>query len=270
MPMLDRMEMEKNLVFPYREWQIIGGRKEQQDAYASFMMEKEGQKMQIHIIADGHGFSGGFVAAHAVESITKFFKEGGEEKDFEKFLADLQKELTSGVFEKMKGGATLNVTLLKEGNVSGFYLGDSETRLLGADWSISLTDPHRVHNKTETERLRGIKAPIAVDEAGQLRIQNKRGSMINISRAIGDGDFAPYIIQKPEHFSVELAAAYDYLITACDGFWDVYDKEGNKEKIAEILNNAKTLDEASDELKKFVEANNPHDNVTVELVKLKK
>jgi serine/threonine protein phosphatase PrpC len=258
-----REKKERGEVYPYRSWQLLGGRSEQQDASDCFIIKNEKDHVQVHLVADGHGEGGGYFAGHTVWRISEALKSTDKAVN-EKSLEPLLQEIQNGFDgSKTPGGTTLSVTMLRKGSVSGLYLGDSETRLVGEVGSKTLFKPHRLNNNEERERLEAMDAPLTGE---RIYVGN---SGINLTRALGDVDFTPYVSNDPERFHQNLRGnKYGYLIAGSDGFWEVYDKLANKEEISDILV-GKDLEEVSDKLKSFVQESNPTDNVTVHLVKLK-
>jgi serine/threonine protein phosphatase PrpC len=252
--------------YPFRTVQLLGPREAQQDYFDSKVILRDGRKIQVNIVADGHGKGGEFYAYRAAESIIssieKFTGEIGE-KEFEDIFNDA--DIDSSEIVK-RGGTTMSVVILEEGHISGAYVGDSEAKLVGSHGIISnLTPPHHLRNEDEFERV--------ISEGGNVfkgRII-VNGSGINLTRAIGDHDFKPFIIPKPNTFSLKIQPSDKYLVVASDGFWEV--GEGfnlEKEKLGEILAATKSIDEAEDVVKTFLAERRQKDNITVQIIELNK
>ncbi len=261
----ENKDRENEPVFPFRTVQLLGPREEQQDFFASKNYSKDGKKYQLHVVADGHGSGGEFYAERASEEmIERISGAEGElgEAEFEKIFYGVDEDLSDIV---SLGGTTLSVAVLREREVRGAYVGDSEIKLLGSHGMFTdLTGTHRLDNKSEEQR---------VLEAGGVvrrgRIMNNKISGINISRAIGDRDFRPFVIPKPEFFRFDIHPSDKYLLIGSDGFWGAgYGFAEEKEFLGKMLAAAPTIERAKSVIDGFLSEAMHHDNITLQIIGL--
>jgi serine/threonine protein phosphatase PrpC len=257
-------EKSPEFLHPFKTVQLLGPREAQQDYFAAKAFEKNGNRFQVNIVADGHGKGGEFYAERATQSIVdQIGKHEGVigEDEFVNFFngADID---TSEIIEP--GGTTMSVVLLEKNHLKGAYVGDSDIKLIGKDGLITgLTKQDRLSNKEEMDR---------VVKTGAMVVRNRvyaAGSGINITRTIGDHDFKPALIPTPHTFEIEIHPADKYLLVASDGFWDAgegIEKEGKV--LSDLLARAKSLSGAENLVKAYLATRRQVDNITIQIIEL--
>ncbi|XP_043924671.1 protein phosphatase 1F isoform X2 [Protopterus annectens] len=116
--------------------------------------------------------------------------------------------------EKLRSGTT-GVTALISGNTLHVaWLGDSQVMMVRHGKDVTLMEAHRPEREDEKLRIEALGG--CVSYMGCWRVNGTLG----VSRAIGDVDQKPYISGKADGASFELTGAEDYILLACDGFFD--------------------------------------------------
>jgi serine/threonine protein phosphatase PrpC len=83
-----------------------------------------------------------------------------------------------------------------------------------------VTTDHKPDEILEKVRIEKMGGEIYKDSEGTLRIGD-----LSLTRALGDGDNAPYISQKPDVFYKKITAQTKFVVMGCDGLWDVINNE---------------------------------------------
>ncbi|CAB1352442.1 unnamed protein product [Coregonus sp. 'balchen'] len=109
--------------------------------------------------------------------------------------------------ENLRCGTTGVVTFLRGRTLYVAWLGDSQVMLVKKGQAVELMKPH----KPDREALGGC-----VIWFGTWRVNGS----LSVSRAIGDNEHKPYISGDADQHIVPLDGTEDYLILACDGFYD--------------------------------------------------
>jgi serine/threonine protein phosphatase PrpC len=114
--------------------------------------------------------------------------------------------------------------------------GDSRCVLSSDGIAMPLTKDHKPNWPDEMHRIKQAGGEIVFD-GFDFRIKD-----LSVSRAFGDIDAEPYVINKPEIFLRKLSKKDKFMILACDGVWDIlsnqdvvnivlencYDSDGNR------------------------------------------
>ncbi|MFA6105464.1 MAG: PP2C family protein-serine/threonine phosphatase [Patescibacteria group bacterium] len=266
----EKKEQESEFPFSFRTVQLLGPREAQQDYFASKVFLKDGKKVQINAVADGHGELGEVFAENAIKSILTGIEnypgDIGDEgfKQIFNTADEMTKEIPGN--EEIRradfGGTTMSVVVLKNNEVKGAYVGDSEVKLVGSHGIItSLTPPHRI---TDAEELMRIVSGRGQVERDRVKV---KGVSLNMSRAIGDHEFKPHVISEPHTFGLRIQSSDKYLLVASDGFWNVENGEDEAD-LGELLTAAESIDEAKDLLELYLAARRQGDNITVQIIEL--
>ena len=232
-------------------------------------------KVNMYAIYDGHG--GSYVSKYLQDNLHNYFVN-------KKLVYPLPRKYILAAYSKVQAELTrLNANKAKQcGSTCACVLqfkdeqgrsaiqvlntGDSRTCVCRDIKAIRLSDDHKPNNPKELSRINNLGGKIMFD-GSDYRIGN-----LSVSRAFGDNDTKPYVVETPDIFKYLLQNKDRFLIVACDGLWDVmtdqdvvnfiltrcFDKNGNR--IKKNINIArKLIDYAINTLKST-------DNVSVIIV----
>ncbi|XP_049897406.1 protein phosphatase 1E [Epinephelus moara] len=116
--------------------------------------------------------------------------------------------------EHLRCGTTGVVTFLRGRTLYVAWLGDSQVILVRKGQVVELMKPHKPDREDEKQRIEALGG--CVIWFGTWRVNGS----LSVSRAIGDSEHKPYICGDADHGIFPLDGTEDYLILACDGFWD--------------------------------------------------
>ncbi|XP_022050031.1 protein phosphatase 1E [Acanthochromis polyacanthus] len=116
--------------------------------------------------------------------------------------------------ESLRCGTTGVVTFLRGRTLYVAWLGDSQVILVRRGQVVELMKPHKPDREDEKKRIEALGG--CVIWFGTWRVNGS----LSVSRAIGDSEHKPYICGDADHSIFPLDGSEDYLILACDGFWD--------------------------------------------------
>ncbi|XP_017275368.1 protein phosphatase 1E [Kryptolebias marmoratus] len=116
--------------------------------------------------------------------------------------------------ENLRCGTTGVVTFLRGRTLYVAWLGDSQVILVRRGQVVELMKPHKPDREDEKQRIEALGG--CVIWFGTWRVNGS----LSVSRAIGDSEHKPYICGDADHGIFPLDGSEDYLILACDGFWD--------------------------------------------------
>ncbi|XP_032413270.1 LOW QUALITY PROTEIN: protein phosphatase 1E-like [Xiphophorus hellerii] len=116
--------------------------------------------------------------------------------------------------EHLRCGTTGVVTFLRGRTLHVAWLGDSQVILVRRGQVVELMKPHKPDREDEKQRIEALGG--CVIWFGTWRVNGS----LSVSRAIGDSEHKPYICGDADHGIFPLDGSEDYLILACDGFWD--------------------------------------------------
>ncbi|XP_065502138.1 protein phosphatase 1F isoform X3 [Caloenas nicobarica] len=116
--------------------------------------------------------------------------------------------------EKLRSGTT-GVTALIVGNKLHIaWLGDSQIMLVQQGKAVTLMEPHKPEREDEKARIETLGGCVTYMDCWRVN------GTLAVSRAIGDICQKPYISGDADGDSFELTGSEDYLLLACDGFFD--------------------------------------------------
>ncbi|KAG9263195.1 protein phosphatase 1E [Astyanax mexicanus] len=121
--------------------------------------------------------------------------------------------------ENLRCGTTGVVTFLRGRTLYVAWLGDSQVMLVKKGQPVELMKPHKPDREDEKQRIEALGG--CVIWFGTWRVNGS----LSVSRAIGDSEHKPYICGDADHISFPLDGTEDYLILACDGFYDTMNPE---------------------------------------------
>ncbi|CAN9501171.1 unnamed protein product [Ophioblennius macclurei] len=116
--------------------------------------------------------------------------------------------------ENLRCGTTGVVCFLRGRTLHVAWLGDSQVILVRKGQVVELMKPHKPDREDEKQRIEALGG--CVIWFGTWRVNGS----LSVSRAIGDSEYKPYICGDADHNIFPLDGSEDYLILACDGFWD--------------------------------------------------
>ncbi|XP_077596397.1 protein phosphatase 1E [Stigmatopora nigra] len=116
--------------------------------------------------------------------------------------------------ENLRCGTTGVVTFLRGRTLHVAWLGDSQVILVRRGEGVELMKPHKPDREDEKQRIEALGG--CVIWFGTWRVNGS----LSVSRAIGDSEHKPYICGDADHAAFPLDGSEDYLLLACDGFWD--------------------------------------------------
>uniref|UniRef100_W5M1W6 Protein phosphatase 1E n=1 Tax=Lepisosteus oculatus TaxID=7918 RepID=W5M1W6_LEPOC len=116
--------------------------------------------------------------------------------------------------ERLRSGSTGVAVLLAGDCLHVAWLGDSQAMLVREGQVVTLMEPHKPEREDEKKRIEDLGGCIAF--MGCWRVNGTYA----VSRAIGDFDQKPYVSGEPDGASFPLGGAEDFLLLACDGFFD--------------------------------------------------
>ncbi|KAL0994458.1 hypothetical protein UPYG_G00122510 [Umbra pygmaea] len=116
--------------------------------------------------------------------------------------------------ENLRCGTTGVVTFLRGRTLYVAWLGDSQVMLVKKGQAVELMKPHKPDREDEKKRIEALGG--CVIWFGTWRVNGS----LSVSRAIGDNEHKPYISGDADNHIVQLDGTEDYLILACDGFYD--------------------------------------------------
>ncbi|KAF2355774.1 PPM-type phosphatase domain [Trinorchestia longiramus] len=122
--------------------------------------------------------------------------------------------------QRLKGGTTAVVALLREKRLAVAWLGDSLAVLVRKRQPVKLVEPHKPDLQSERDRVNNMGG-VVMQLEGSWRILGQ----LAVSRAIGDADYKPFISSECDIKSLEIVGDEDFLILATDGLWDTLSYE---------------------------------------------
>lgn len=179
---------------------------------------KDGVDRSLFSVFDGHGGSdsASFAALHlpVILSRQKNLQEEPEEALREAFIqtdAMLEKKAKR---ERVRGGSTAVTALIQGQRLLLAWLGDSQALLVRNGKEEEVMEAHKPDREDERQRIEDLGG--CVTFMGCWRVNGTYA----VSRAFGDFDQRPFVSSSPSSSSLSLRGDEDYLLLACDGFFD--------------------------------------------------
>ncbi|XP_030273981.1 protein phosphatase 1F [Sparus aurata] len=117
--------------------------------------------------------------------------------------------------ERLRSGTTGVAVLIQDEELTVSWLGDSQAILVRKGHVVTLMDPHKPDREDEKRRIEDLGGCITF--MGCWRVNGTYA----VSRAIGDFDQKPYVSGEADCSVTKLSGDEDYILLACDGFFDV-------------------------------------------------
>ncbi|XP_004386281.1 protein phosphatase 1F [Trichechus manatus latirostris] len=116
--------------------------------------------------------------------------------------------------ERLQSGTTGVCALIAGSTLHVAWLGDSQVILVQQGQVVKLMEPHRPERQDERERIEALGGFVSHMDCWRVN------GTLAVSRAIGDIFQKPYVSGEADAASRELTSLEDYLLLACDGFFD--------------------------------------------------
>ncbi|XP_018524777.1 protein phosphatase 1F [Lates calcarifer] len=116
--------------------------------------------------------------------------------------------------ERLRSGTTGVAALIQGQELTVAWLGDSQAMLVREGQAVTLMEPHKPEREDEKQRIEDLGGCITF--MGCWRVNGTYA----VSRAIGDFDQKPYVSGDADCSTTQLFGDEDYLLLACDGFFD--------------------------------------------------
>ncbi|XP_050174376.1 protein phosphatase 1F isoform X3 [Myiozetetes cayanensis] len=116
--------------------------------------------------------------------------------------------------EKLRSGTTGVSALIVGNKLHIAWLGDSQVMLVQQGKAVTLMEPHKPEREDERARIGALGGCVTYMDCWRVN------GTLAVSRAIGDICQKPYISGDADGDSFELTGSEDYLLLACDGFFD--------------------------------------------------
>ncbi|XP_043860872.1 protein phosphatase 1F isoform X2 [Dromiciops gliroides] len=116
--------------------------------------------------------------------------------------------------EKLHSGTTGVCAFLVGRTIHVAWLGDSQVMLVQQEQALVLMEPHKPERPDEKERIEALGGFVSYVDCWRVN------GTLAVSRAIGDAFQKPYVSGEADVASHELTGTEDYLLLACDGFFD--------------------------------------------------
>jgi len=228
---------------------------------------KEQHNIQMYAVFDGH--AGVEAAEYASKHLhVKLVNHASFPIDIPVCLKDCLKTVDeefcmSAKNEVIKSGCTAVVVVIYNDYLYLSWLGDSQACIVNNGIGKSLMVAHKPARTDE--RMRIEQAGGCVLNFGGWRVNGQ----LAVSRAIGDYEFKPYVCSDADVTTYKISSNDDYIIIACDGFWDVYKDKDVPKLVWEYLSKGGEKCKISQNLCTLAAKNGSQDNISVIVVFLR-
>ncbi|XP_057383134.1 protein phosphatase 1F [Balaenoptera acutorostrata] len=166
--------------------------------------------------------------------------------------------------ERLQSGTTGVCALIAGSTLHVAWLGDSQVVLVQQGQVVKLMEPHRPERQDEKDRIEALGGFVSHMDCWRVN------GTLAVSRAIGDVFQKPYVSGEADTASQELTGSEDYLLLACDGFFDVVPHQ----EVAGLVRSHLVGQQGSglrvaEELVAAARERGSHDNITVMVVFLR-
>lgn len=166
--------------------------------------------------------------------------------------------------ERLQSGTTGVCALIAGNTLHVAWLGDSQVLLVQQGRAVKLMEPHRPERQDEKDRIEALGGFVSHMDCWRVN------GTLAVSRAIGDVFQKPYVSGEADAASRELTGSEDYLLLACDGFFDVVPHQ----EVAGLVHSHLAGPQGgalrvAEELVAAARERGSHDNITVVVVFLR-
>jgi len=166
-----------------------------------------------------------------------------------------------------KSGSTAVCALIRDDTIYIAWLGDSTATLVREGVTVKVMDSHKPDRPDERARVEGLGGTVI--HWGAWRVNGQ----LAVSRAIGDGEYKPYVTAQPDITTIKRNGTEDFIIVACDGLWDTVTPEEATRLVFQHLKEHQTnggdLENLSAKLATIAKEKGSTDNITIIVVLLK-
>ncbi|XP_075826603.1 protein phosphatase 1F [Microtus pennsylvanicus] len=166
--------------------------------------------------------------------------------------------------ERLQSGTTGVCALITGATLHVAWLGDSQVILVQQGQVVKLMEPHKPERQDEKERIEALGGFVSFMDCWRVN------GTLAVSRAIGDVFQKPYVSGEADAASRKLTGSEDYLLLACDGFFDVVPHQEVSGLVHSHLIRQKGSGlRVAEELVAVARDRGSHDNITVMVVFLR-
>uniref|UniRef100_A0A3Q2DHT2 Protein phosphatase 1F n=1 Tax=Cyprinodon variegatus TaxID=28743 RepID=A0A3Q2DHT2_CYPVA len=166
--------------------------------------------------------------------------------------------------ERLRSGSTGVAVLIHGQQLTVAWLGDSQAMLVRRGEVVTLMDPHKPDREDEKQRIEDLGGCITY--MGCWRVNGTYA----VSRAIGDFDQKPYVSGDADSSTVQLLGDEDYVLLACDGFFDTVKPSEVPDLVMDALRGTADVGHrVAQRLVCHAKAEGSSDNITVMVVFLR-
>ncbi|KAL7614596.1 probable protein phosphatase 2C 76 [Lactuca sativa] len=200
-----------------------GKRPSMEDFYDIKTCKIDGKMVCLFGIFDGHG--GSRASQYLKENLFKNLMKHPEFITNTKVaISETYQQTDKDFLESEKDnfrddGSTASTAVLVGNYLYVANVGDSRTVISNEGKAIALSEDHKPNRSDE--RMRIESAGGVVMWAGTWRV----GGVLAMSRAFGNRMLKQYVVAEPEIQEQELNEAFELLVLASDGLWDVVPNE---------------------------------------------
>ncbi|XP_032901653.1 protein phosphatase 1E isoform X2 [Amblyraja radiata] len=191
------------------------------------------EEQSFFAVFDGHGGVDAAIYAsihlHVNLARQEIFQHDPAEALCRAFRLTDERFVQKAARENMRCGSTGVVTFLRGNMLHIAWLGDSQVMLVRRGQVVELMKPHKPDREDEKQRIEALGG--CVVWFGAWRVNGS----LSVSRAIGDAEHKPYICGEADSDTLMLDGTEDYLILACDGFYDTMEPEEAVKVVADHL-----------------------------------
>ncbi|XP_072443213.1 protein phosphatase 1F [Chiloscyllium punctatum] len=232
-----------------------------------FGIEDEKERAYFAVF-DGHGGVDAAIYAathlHVNFAHQKMFLTQPEEALRQAFKQTDEMFLQRAKRKKLRSGTTGVAALIVGDTLHVAWLGDSQVMMIQQGLVVTLMDPHKPEKESEKQRIEDLGGCVVF--LGCWRVNGT----LAVSRAIGDIDQKPYVSGDADSASFKLNGTEDYIVLACDGFFDGVEPSRVVDLVQEHLQeNGGDGSTVAETLVAAAKEGGSSDNITVVLVFLK-
>ncbi|XP_028635490.1 protein phosphatase 1F isoform X1 [Grammomys surdaster] len=166
--------------------------------------------------------------------------------------------------ERLQSGTTGVCVLITGAALHVAWLGDSQVILVQQGQVVKLMEPHKPERQDEKARIEALGGFVSLMDCWRVN------GTLAVSRAIGDVFQKPYVSGEADAASRELTGSEDYLLLACDGFFDVVPHHEVTGLVhGHLLRQKGSGMHVAEELVAVARDRGSHDNITVMVVFLR-
>ncbi|KAM9257114.1 protein phosphatase 1E [Cariama cristata] len=200
----------------------------------NMLFNLEDQEEQAYFaVFDGHGGVDAAIYAsihlHVNMVHQEMFQQDPAEALCRAFRVTDERFVQKAARESLRCGTTGVVTFIRGNMLHVAWLGDSQVMLVRRGQAVELMKPHKPDREDEKKRIEALGG--CVVWFGAWRVNGS----LSVSRAIGDAEHKPYICGDADSASTVLDGSEDYLILACDGFYDTVNPDEAVKVVADHL-----------------------------------